>query len=42
MKDQSLRVLMVEDSENDALLIIRVLKKADIIVFMSGLKPQPL
>ncbi len=27
MKDQSLRVLMVEDSENDALLLIRVLKK---------------
>jgi diguanylate cyclase (GGDEF)-like protein/PAS domain S-box-containing protein len=27
MKDQSLRVLMVEDSENDALLIIRELKK---------------
>jgi PAS domain S-box-containing protein len=27
MKDQSLRVLMVEDSEDDALLTIRVLKK---------------
>ena len=27
MKDQSLRVLMVEDSEDDALLIIRELKK---------------
>jgi CheY-like chemotaxis protein len=27
MKDQSLRVLMVEDSEDDALLTIRELKK---------------
>ncbi|MFZ1982402.1 MAG: response regulator [Smithella sp.] len=27
MKDQSLRILIVEDSENDALLIIRDLKK---------------
>jgi len=27
MKDQSLRVLIVEDSEDDALLIIRDLKK---------------
>jgi len=27
MKDQSLRILIIEDSENDALLIIRGLKK---------------
>ena len=27
MKDKSIRVLMVEDSEDDALLIIRNLKK---------------
>ena len=27
MKDQSLRVLMVEDSEDDILLVIRALKK---------------
>jgi hypothetical protein len=27
MKDKSLRVLIVEDSENDTLLIIRELKK---------------
>jgi CheY-like chemotaxis protein len=27
MKDQSLRVLNIEDSEDDALLIIRALKK---------------
>ena len=27
MKDKSLRVLIIEDSENDALLIIRGLKK---------------
>ena len=27
MKDQSLRVLMVDDSEDDALLLIRGLKK---------------
>ena len=28
MKDQSLRVLIIEDSEDDALLLIRELKKS--------------
>jgi len=33
---QSLRVLMIDDSENDVLLIIRELKKADTIRYMNG------
>jgi hypothetical protein len=30
MKDKSLRLLMIEDSEDDALLTIRVLKKGGV------------
>ena len=38
MNDNPLRVLMVDDSEQDALLIIRELKKMDTILFMKGWK----
>ena len=34
MKDQSLRLLMVDDSEDDTLLLIRGLKKVDTIQYL--------
>lgn len=41
MKDQSLRVLMIEDSENDALLLIRHLRKGGYIPVYERVETAP-